>query len=166
MYTIVYSTYGNHMRTTPAKKDSIHEDNMERIIPWWLAERFKTAQNIKVAKDSGDEFIKLYVCGYNVLAVHGDLDANKNAPMLLNALHGKVYGQGIDYLLSAHMHHSASTESLGIEHIQTGCLCGTDEYAKTHRLYSTPCQSLMIFTPEFGLDMLCNIKFGNRKKAP
>ena len=41
----VYSTYGNHARTVQKKEDSIHSDNMERIIPWWLSYRLKDNKN-------------------------------------------------------------------------------------------------------------------------
>jgi len=34
-----YSTYGNHARTIQNKKDSIHSDNLEKIVPWWIMER-------------------------------------------------------------------------------------------------------------------------------
>lgn len=163
-YTLVYCTYGNHMRTTPVKADSIHADNMERVIPWWLAERFRGATNVKIVDSGADEFIRAYVCGCNVLAVHGELDGDRDAAIRLNTMHGKVYGQGIDYLVTGHVHHIGNAESFGIEHIQVGGLCGVDEFAKSRRLFSVPSQTLMIFDPECGLDVLCNIKLRDKMR--
>lgn len=150
------------MRTTAALKDSIHHDNMERIIPWWLEERFAGASNVEVVNSNVDDLIRMEVCGYNILASHGDLDMGKDSALKLNVLSEKVYGRGIDYFITAHMHHTESFENLGIEHIQVGCLCGSDEYAKTRRLYATPSQTIMIFSPGEGIDSLSHVKFQNR----
>lgn len=158
-HVYVYSTYGNHMRTTAALKDSIHHDNMERIIAWWLKERFANHDTITVVESNVDDLIRMNVCGYNIFATHGDLDVGKDSAIKLNVLSEKVYGRGIDYFITAHMHHTESLENLGIEHIQVGCLCGSDEYAKTRRLYATPSQTVMIFTPGEGIDSVSNIKF-------
>lgn len=161
--TYVYSTYGNHMRTVASFKDSIHEDNMEKIIPWWLRWRLIECDSIEIIDSDAHEFIRLSVCGENLLATHGDLDSDKQAAIRLNTLHEKLYGEGIDYLLTAHVHHVEGCETLGIEHIQVGCLCGTDEYAKTKRLYSLPSQTMLIYDPVYGLDSVCNIRLDSKK---
>lgn len=148
--TMVYSTYGNHLRTIQNKKDSIHEDNMEKLIPWWLRQRFKDRSDIVVVYSNCNEFIPVNVCGYNIVGVHGDLDGVKNAGVVINTLFSKLYGETIDYAILADKHHIESFESFGIESMIVGSLCGTDEYANNRRLYSNPNQALMIFTERDG----------------
>ena len=73
--THVYMTYGSHGRTVQKKQDNIHRDNIERIIPWWLEQRFqKCSDRIIVHPESDTEFLLLDVCGHSILASHGDLD--------------------------------------------------------------------------------------------
>lgn len=148
----VYLTYGNHARTIPSKKDSLHRDNMERLIPWWLRQRLDGQPNINVMDESPNEFILANVCGYNICASHGDLDSVKSSPRLLSTLFQKKYGRDIDYVVLADKHHAEGFEELGIESMICGSLCGTDEYANGKRLYSSPRQLLLIFNEQEGLD--------------
>ncbi len=156
--THVYSTFGNHLRTVQNKKDSIHSDNMEKIIPWWLKQRLKDNNNITIHDSEYYEFVFLNVCGYNVVASHGDLDAVKSVGKTLNAVFNKMYGKTIDYVICADKHHIESFDEIGIESILVGSLCGTDEYANNRRLYSNPSQTLMMFNKDNGKYCQYNIK--------
>lgn len=155
-FTFVYSTYGNHARTVSNIKDSLHSDNFEQIIPWWLKARFASRQDIEVV-DSRYEFIHMDICGYTVVATHGDLDGGKNAPILINTMFEKVHGKGIDYFVTGHEHHIESFENVGIEHIKCGCLCGADDYANTKRLFSSVSQTLIFFSRTEGRECIYNI---------
>ena len=53
----VYSTYGNHARTVQNKDDSIHSDNMERIIPFWLKQRLQNNHKVNIVDSDFYEFI-------------------------------------------------------------------------------------------------------------
>lgn len=159
---MVYSTYGNHMRTIQNKNDSIHSDNMETIIPWWLKQRFKNEDNINVIDSDYYEFIKLNVCGYNICATHGDLDKFKNLGLTVNTIFTKKYGETIDYTLSGDKHHLEEFEQFDIESILIRSFCGTDDYSNEHRLYSSAGQTLIFFNNECGRDCTYNIKFKNR----
>ena len=155
--TLIYSTYGNHLRTIQNKQDSIHSDNMEKIIPWWINERFQNREDISVIPSEFKEFIKLNVCGYNVCGTHGDLDNIRNLGVMLNTFFTKLYGETIDYTVSADKHHLEAFESYGIENILVGALCGTDDYANEHRLYSNAGQTMLVFTESEG--KLCQYHF-------
>lgn len=146
----VYSTYGNHARTIQNKNDSIHSDNMERVIPWWLKQRLKDNHKVNIVDSEYYEFIYCNVCGYNVVCTHGDLDRFKDLGVIVNSLFSKKYGKTIDYTFSGDKHHLESFEQFGIESTLVGSLCGTDEFANSKRLYSQPMQTLCIFTPEDG----------------
>ena len=154
----VYSTYGNHARTIQNKNDSIHSDNMERVIPWWLKQRLQSNYKVNVVDSEYYEFIYLNVCGYNVACCHGDLDRFKDLGMIVNNLFSKKYGKTIDYTFSGDKHHLESFEQFGIESALVGSLCGTDEFANNKRLYSNPMQTLCIFTPEDGKLCTYNVK--------
>lgn len=154
----IYSTYGNHARTIQHKDDSIHSDNMERVIPWWLKQRLKNNDKVSIVDSDFYEFIYFNVCGYNVVCTHGDLDRFRDIGVTINSLFSKKYGKTIDYTFSGDKHHLESFEQFGIESTLVGSLCGTDEYANNKRLYSYPMQTLCIFTPEDGKLCSYNIK--------
>ena len=154
----VYSTYGNHARTIQNKNDSIHSDNMERVIPWWLKQRLKDNHKVNIVDSEYYEFIYLNVCGYNIVCTHGDLDRFKDLGVIVNSLFSKKYGKTIDYTFSGDKHHIESFEQFGIESVLVGSLCGSDEFANNKRLYSNPMQTLCIFTPEDGKMCSYNIK--------
>ena len=154
----VYSTYGNHLRTVQNKNDSIHSDNMEKIIPWWLEQRLQNNHKVNIIKSDYYEFIYLNVHGYNIVAAHGDLEKFKSFGVTVNTLFNKKYGKTIDYTISADKHHIEEFEQMGIESILVRSLCGTDAYANNIRAYSATGQTLMIFSPEEGRECTYNIK--------
>ena len=154
----VYSTYGNHMRTVQNKKDSVHSDNMERIVPWWLRQRLSDNEGVHVIDSPYYEFVKLNVLGWNIVATHGDLDSPKDFGVMANTLFTKVFGETIDYAVIADKHHKEALDKMGIENCVVSSLCGTDEYANNMRLYGEPSQTMMIFNKEDGQECVYNIK--------
>ena len=155
----VYSTYGNHARAIVKKEDSIHRDNWERLIPWWLEQRILAEEsrighklNITIAPDTGNEFLFLSPCGIDMCAAHGDLDGVRQASQTLTTLFHKVYGKDIQYVILGDKHHRETFESMGVTAAIVGSLAGSDEYANTKRLYSTQSQLLLIVNPDKGVD--------------
>lgn len=156
--TIVYMTYGNHARTVQKKEDSVHRDNMERIVPWWLNQKFSRSDNIVVAPSEDNEFIFVNACGHEICAVHGDNDTVKTSPRLLTTLFHKTQHRDIEHILLGDKHHRESFDELGVSALLCGSLCGTDDYANNKRLYSEPSQLLLIVTPDDGVDAEYRIK--------
>lgn len=156
--TEVYITYGNHARVVPNKSESIHRDNIERIIPWWLQQRFSQIEHITVNADNGSEFVLLNVCGHDICAVHGDLDSVKSSPRLLSTLFHKRRGMNIEYIILGDKHHFEGFEELGVTAQICGSLCGADDYANGKRLFSTPSQMLIIVNNDVGVDAEYKIK--------
>ena len=150
--TVVYSTYGNHARTVQNKTDSIHRDNMERLVPWWLAQRLSSYENIEVRDDEGTEFVFIDVCGHGFCATHGDNDSVRSVTRLLPTLFHKKLNRDVEYVLIGDKHHRESFEELGCTAMICGSLCGADDYANDKRLYSEPSQLLLIVNPECGVD--------------
>lgn len=154
----VYATYGNHGRTVANKKDNIHRDNMERLIPWWLRERLGGFEEIEIMPESDDEYLMINAAGHDICAAHGDLDSVKNSARLLTSLLNKKYHASIEYIILGDKHHRESFEELGVTTTICGSLCGTDDYANANRLFSTPSQLLLIVDPERGVDAEYRIK--------
>lgn len=156
--TYVYSTYGNHARMVQNKQDSIHRDNMERLIPWWLTQRFKGSKNITIMPCEDNEFLFINSCGHEICASHGDLDSVRTSPRLLATLFHKKYGKNIEYILLGDKHHRESFDELGVTAMVCGSLCGTDDFANEKRLYSKPEQLLLIINKECGVDAEYKLK--------
>lgn len=156
--TNVYMTYGNHARTIQNKKDSIHRDNMERVIRWWLEERFRSHGNINISKESDNEFLYLNVCGHSIVASHGDLDSTRSSPQLFHTLFSKAFDADIEYIILGDKHHYERFDELGITSVMCGSLCGTDDYANNKRLFSEPSQLLLIVNEEEGIDAEYKLK--------
>ena len=150
--TYVYMTYGNHGRTVQKKDESIHRDNMERLIPWWVAERLSDHADIEIVQDMGNEFIVFSAAGHDIAAAHGDLDSVKQAPRLLSTLLNRQYGKNVECIILGDKHHREDFEELGVTSMICGSLCGADDYANSKRLYSTPSQLLLIVNPTHGID--------------
>lgn len=159
--TLIYSTYGNHMRTVQNAKDSIHTDNMEKLIPWWLKARLlkDDRKDIEIVESDFKEFISLNVCGSEVIATHGDLDKIKNFGTMVNTIFSKMYNKTIDCCILGDKHHLEEFESFGIETMISRSLCGSDNYANNHRLYSSSGQTLIFFSPDYGKECTYNIRF-------
>lgn len=151
-------TYGNHGRTVQNKKESMHRDNIERLVGWWLRERFRDHKRVTVNEESDNEFIVINVQGHHILATHGDLDSVKASPRLLSTLFHKRFGQNIEYIILGDKHHRESFDELGITAAICGSLCGTDQFANERRLYSEPSQMLLIVDGENGVDAEYRIK--------
>jgi len=155
----VYSTYGNHARTIQNKEDSIHSDNMERIIPFWLKQRLKSNNKIDIIDSEFYEFIHCNVCGHDIIAVHGDLERFNKLGVDMHTLFSKKCGINVEYTFSGDKHHFESNDFYGIDNVLVSSLCGTDNYANGKRLYSKAGQTLCIFNEEDGKICSYNITF-------
>ncbi len=154
----VYSTYGNHARTVQDKNDSIHSDNMEKVIPWWINQRLSQNEKVYVLDNNINEFISFNVLDHDVVAVHGDLERFGKLGVDMHTLFGKKYGLDVEYVFSGDKHHSETIDSYGIDNVMVSSLCGTDDYANNKRLYADPAQTLCIFNEEDGKICTYNIK--------
>ena len=141
----VYSCYGNHMRTVQNKKDSIDSDNMEKIIPWWLTERFLYNDKVSIIGSKYKEFTMLNILGNHICCVHGNDKAFKDIGVITNNIFAKKYNTSIDYTISADKHHLEEFEQYGIESILVRSLCGCDDFASSKCLYSKAGQTFMVF---------------------
>lgn len=150
--TDVYCTYGNHARVIPNKKESQHGDNLEKLVPFWLKERFANTPTINIVEQELDGFIVLNVLGYGIVATHGDLENFPTFGTTMHTVLSKKYGVNIDYAIMGDKHHLESKDATGVEAIICPSLCGTDDHADGKRLYSTPGQLMLIVNPVSGAE--------------
>lgn len=140
-----YSVIDNHGRVFANKNESMDKENFNRMIDFYLAERFKDNENVEILQNNIDETIMHFALyNWTFVGVHGHDD---NPSTAVNDLSNFMH---IDYnvCLLGHRHSPALSESCGDLTISNGCLCGTDVYAKKRRLSSRPSQNLVIVTPE------------------
>lgn len=155
---VVYMTYGNHGRTVQNKNDSIHRDNMERIVRWWLEQRMRDNTKVIIAPEEKHEFLFISAGGHDICASHGDIDNVKTSPRLFQTLFSKKYGKNVECVLLADKHHRESFDECGITSMICGALCGTDDFANDHRLYSQPEQLMLIVNERDGVDAEYRLK--------
>lgn len=137
-----YSVLDNHSRLSQKKQESIQLESLARITHWYLKERMKTT-TVEIHDNHIDEDIAMAtVNGYNILAVHGDKDYQKNIVANLSTFTKQHY----DIICSAHFHHFSANDDCDTLHISNGSLMGTDEYAFKVRKNSKPSQTLLIVT--------------------
>lgn len=146
----VYSTYGNHARTVQKKDESIHDDNLERIIPWWLKQRLMNNPKVHIMDNNFYEFIYIDILGHDVIGVHRDLENFNKLGIDMHTLFNKQYGMDVEYVFSGDKHHFESNDHYGIDNVLVSSLCGTDHYANNKRLYSKAGQTLCIFNAPDG----------------
>lgn len=154
-------TYGNHARVIPNKNDSIHRDNFERLIPWWLKQRLGANENITVYEDNGNEFVTVIACGYGIVATHGDLDSMSTMTNVLSPMFkeyfDKCHGVQLRGIIMGDKHCFESKSGFGVRPFICGSLCGSDDYANSKRLYSDPSQLLIIMDSDVGIDAVYTI---------
>lgn len=142
----IYTTYGNHGRTTSNKKESIDTENFERLIEWYLSIRLENIENVKIHKNNIDEtfgLIKLQN-GKNIIFSHGNYDKISN---VLNN-YSQILKIPIDEVHLGHFHSYQEKDCNGSTLVINGTFSGTDTYAKNLRLVSKPTQILRIYEDE------------------
>lgn len=152
-----YSVIDNHSRLDPNKKDALQLESLERVIDWFLAERFKDCKNITInVCDNnlyGLDIMSFDVLGHTFAGVHGDLDALSKVIENISLMTMNHY----DVILSAHLHHLLLNEDKKTVIISNPSLMGTDELAQKLRKNSYAAQNLIIVSKENPVYMLCRI---------
>lgn len=146
----VYVTPGNHSRISPKKEQNLKGENFDHLLIPYLSAKLQNVQNIYFFTNDEEESIaKFVVRGNLVMASHGDKDSVNNVVQNFSLLFGQI--PSLVYL--GHRHTSGLTTVFRTKVIQSGCICGADNYAIDHRLYSPPEQTVSVID-EDGLECL------------
>lgn len=128
----VYACTGNHSEIRPlkAKAREYEDENLEKIIMWFLEERCIENPKVHVHGEC-KRHVKADVCGYSFLLLHGDGKAHV-ADLATQAVN--LYGKPIDFFICGHKHSEAefyngTTRDGHSVVIRVPSLCGVDHYA-------------------------------------
>ncbi len=151
-----HSVFGNHseLRMINQPKGTFIDDNMEKVITAFIEELSKQNSRIEVVKNPTG-LIFDNVCGFNILAIHGEVKS------LINAIKdfSITYNTSIDYIIGGHKHHKISEEvGYNKEVITIPSIVGVDKYSVSLNKTSRAGAKFMIFNQEDGLKIEYNIK--------
>lgn len=145
-----YSVLGNHaeMRIGGIKSGELAQENLEKIIPWFIKERLKDNSRV-IIHDA--EFIQMVdVLGTKVCLTHGQNERNLEQSIKDYSM---IYGEQIHILKTGHLHH-LNNRTIGmigernIEYIQSPSICGIDEYSMKLKKTANAGSLVTVFTPK------------------
>lgn len=142
----VVNVLGNHARCNPNYKDSLNENNFERLIPWYLKPRLKHIKNISFLDNIYDDELGYFtVCNsVNICTVHGHRETKTNTISNLE----KTFKIDIDELHMGHWHSSKSFTDFDQTIEVNGSLCGSDRYSVDKRFGNSALQKLIVYNKE------------------
>lgn len=129
---------GNHSRVTPNLKESVNEENFERIIFSYIKIRFP---DLTIIQNGKEDWCCYQIKDRTVMLEHGDKTKLSNVKeKAVNML-----GYAPDDIFLGHWHHMQVIEDNGTEIVVNGSVMGTDSFSMKCRLNSRPHQVLRIY---------------------
>lgn len=153
---VVYrSCTDNHSRTIANKDEAIEKENFGRLIDWYVEARCKNT-SVKFVYDNLDPSLGLFELanGKKVVFTHGHLD-NINTAFQHFIGATKTF---IDYALLGHYHDSKMKGFQDFKVFINGSIVGTEQYALSKRLFSSPSQTLLVFDGETIVNHIIDLK--------
>ena len=159
----VYGVTGNHSEVRPlkAKAREFEEENLEKIIFWYLASRLKGNERILINEECG--CMKMVsVCGYSFVLLHGDGDKSIN-DIARNTVN--LYGEKIDYFVCGHLHKeqefpSGVTSDGNSVIVRVPSLCGMDRYAQSKGFGGQAGATAMVIAAGVGREVVYPLALG------
>lgn len=136
----VYSCVGNHGRCSANIKESLQVENFERLIVWHLQTKLQNP-NVKVKDCDVDIITYKNMNDVSIVAAHGNLD--KPNQVVDNFI--KMYRYIPDDFHLGHTHYYQENDEYDINVVVNGTISGMDQFAKSIRKTSLPCQVLRIY---------------------
>ena len=149
----IYAASGNHSEIRPlrSKNREFEEENLEKIIFWFLEERLREYDNIEF-HGGCEKMILADVQGYSFLLLHGDGEKaiNQIAQDVVN-----VYSEPIDFFICGHQHKEqeipmGATNDGNSVVIRTPSICGIDKYAQSRGFGGKPGAIAMTIERDYG----------------
>ena len=149
----VHAALGNHSEIRPLKSKNreFEEENLEKIIMWYLHARLKNRKDIFVDEDCKKHSL-IDVKGFSFLILHGD--GEKNIPLIAqDAIN--MYSEPIDFFVCGHLHKeqeypSGMTSTGNSIIVRVPSICGTDKYAQSKGYNGKPGAIAMIIEKGYG----------------
>lgn len=150
----VYTVMGNHSRISPKKEDSLQGENMDILLPFYLKARLQNVYNIHICDNDICEDIAIFeIRGKHIIASHGDKDSPKNVVQKWTMM----FGIKPDICLLGHRHTNSLSTEYDTKVIQSGCFCGTDDYAMSIRRTNKPEQIISVVSDD-GLECIYDVQ--------
>ena len=159
----IASCSGNHSEIRPlgSKKRQFPEENMERLIMWYLKARL--ADNPKVSVDERCELYSLQnVLGFSFLLFHGDSEKNLQEVASETV---RLYGRPIDFFICGHRHReneypTGCTPDGSSTIIRVSSVCGADSYATSKGYGGKPGATAIVMEEDYGRRCVYPIQLG------
>nr|DAH15320.1 MAG TPA: DNA polymerase II small subunit [Caudoviricetes sp.] len=153
-HVYMYTTPGNHSRIVAKKDDSLDGENMDLLLPFYLSARLQNIKNISICENKLDPEIAMFkIRGNNVFSAHGHKDSPSNVVQNFTMM----FGIKPDIVLLGHRHTNGLTTIYDAKVIESGCVCGADQYATSIRKTNKPEQTVSVVN-ENGLRCLYDIQ--------
>lgn len=140
---VVYrSVTDNHARILANKEESLAQENFGKLIDWYLEARLEKS-GIIFANDNLDPGLGMFelLNGKKLAFCHGH-EGGKNS--MMQEIVGATKSW-VDYICIGHYHSSAAKSFQDCRVFINGSIVGTEQYALSKHLFSTPAQKLIIF---------------------
>ena len=150
----VYTVEGNHSRIVAKKEDSLQGENMDILLPFYLQAKLQNYKNVHIKENTVCQDIAMFnVRGNNVFASHGD----KDSPSSVVQNWTMMFGIKPDIVLLGHRHTNGMTTVYDTKVLESGSICGADQYALSIRKTNKPEQTVSVID-ETGLVCLYDIQ--------
>lgn len=151
----VYSTGGNHSRSTANKDESLKGENFDILIPYIMEKALQHQENITIHENVFDEGICAFeVRGHFVIGVHGDKDNVKSVVQNMTMLLGRKPA----IALLGHRHTNGLTTVHNTKVVESGCVDGMDSYCIDRRLSGTPEQMVLVVNSKKTIECLYDVQ--------
>ena len=155
----VYTTPGNHSRSTASKEDTVRGENFDLLVPFVLDKEFKNVDNVIVKQNTLDVNIATFnVRGWNAYASHGDKDTEKNVVYNMTKLARRARMPLPDICFLGHRHTNGLTTVDEVKVVQSGCVDGMDSYSIDGRYTGCPEQAVTVISEKKMIKAFCDIQ--------
>lgn len=165
----VCAVYGNHSEIRPlgSKKGQFEDENLEKIVMWYLKERLRDNRCILV-QDECKKMMLANVRGYEFLLFHGEGEKRIDQ-VARDAVN--LYQKKIDFFICAHKHReqefpSGITSDGNSVIIRVPSICGVNEFAQGKGYGGMPGATATVIERGYGRRCIYPINLGEPYKLP
>lgn len=161
-YYMCLDSNHDQLRLLDGKKGTFEQDNMDKVILWYLSTRLESNPNVNIIKQQSQNLGLINMCGYNVGYIHGEVKNMENALKGYSA----IYNTPINYLIGAHYHH-AKQEDIGFdsEVLNIPSVIGVDRYSMSLNKCSNAGAKLYCFERDRGKTIEYTIKLSDLSRS-
>jgi len=155
------SVLGNHSenRYLNSSRGEFAQENMERLIVWYLKTRL--CENTRIQVFDAKSIIYFDVLGTKILATHGQDEKNLESSIKDYMM---IYNVNVHLFKTGHLHH-LNNKVIGmnglqnIEHMQSPSMCGINEYSMKLKKTANAGTLITIFEENYGKYNTYDIRF-------